>query len=79
MSLEKMDELFGITDDMLRIMNENQRERAASREVPELVLNDVGLASFYTTATTMAASADTSEKIDTGSSRVKGHDPAYLT
>ncbi|ROW09201.1 hypothetical protein VPNG_05762 [Cytospora leucostoma] len=31
MSLEKMDELFGITDDFLRVMDENHRERAASR------------------------------------------------
>lgn len=78
MSLEKMDELFGITDDMLRIMDENQRERAASRAVPELVLSDVGLASFYANATAMADSAGTSEKIDPGSLRAKGRDPAYL-
>lgn len=78
MSLEKMDELFGITDDMLRIMDENQRERAASRAVPELVLSDVGLASFHNNATTMVASAGTSEKINTVSSKAKIHDPAYL-
>lgn len=31
MSLEKMDELFGITDDLLRMMDESRREHAASR------------------------------------------------
>lgn len=31
MSLEKMDALFGITDDLLAIMEESQRGRAASQ------------------------------------------------
>lgn len=61
MSLENMDELFGITDDFLRIMDENQRERAASSTA---VGEDqvVGLSS-------LAAQATASEKRNTGSSK----------
>lgn len=75
MSLEKMDELFGITDDLLRIMDENQRERAASRTVPEIALDDVGLAGLYTNATTLIAPVKASEKRDAGSSRTKETPP----
>lgn len=60
MSLEKMDELFGITDDFLRIMDENQRERAAST-MGTGQDQVVGLSSLLTTATA-------SEKRNTGSS-----------
>lgn len=75
MSLEKMDELFGITDDLLRIMDENQRERAASRTVAEL--DDVGLVSLYTNATTVTASGDVSGKRNTRSSISREQPPAY--
>lgn len=71
MSLEKMDELFGITDDLLRIMDENQRERTASRTAPELTPDGMGLASLYTNAATLVASVGAAEKRDTGSSRSK--------
>ncbi|ROW02818.1 hypothetical protein VSDG_01820 [Cytospora chrysosperma] len=60
MSLEKMDELFGITDDLLRIMDENQRERAASRTGPSQS-QVIGLES-------LATAAIGSEKRNTGSS-----------
>jgi hypothetical protein len=60
MSLEKMDELFGITDDFLRIMDENQRERAASRTGASQN-QVVGLEGLATTAMG-------SEKRNTGSS-----------
>lgn len=67
MSLEKMDELFGITDDLIRIMNENERDRAASRTLPEI--DGAGLTSLYTDATTIISSGSASEKRNTGSSR----------
>lgn len=60
MSLEKMDELFGITDDFLRMMDESQQERAASRTGAGQN-QVVGLSSLITSATT-------SEKRNTDSS-----------
>lgn len=74
MSLEKMDALFGITDDLLRIMDENQRERAASRTAAE-ELDTLVPGSIYT-ATTVAGPADEFDKLHTGSSRSKD-EPVY--
>ncbi|KUI71373.1 putative quinate permease [Cytospora mali] len=61
MSLEKMDELFGITDDFLRVLDENQRERAASSTGTGQD-QVVGLSSLMRTGTG-------SEKRNTGSSK----------
>lgn len=65
MSLEKMDALFGITDDLLRIMDENQRERVASRTAAE-GLDTLVPGSVYT-ATTVAETAGEYDKRHTGS------------
>lgn len=74
MSLEKMDALFGITDDLLRIMDENQRERAASRTTAK-GLDTLVPGSVYT-ATTVAETAGEYEKRHTGSSGSKD-EPIY--
>lgn len=72
MSLEKMDALFGITDDLLRIMDENQRERAASRTAVGGF--DTLMPSSLYTATTVAGPVD---KRHTGSSTSKD-EPTYV-
>ena len=61
MSLENMDELFGITDDFLRIMDENQLERVAG-STGSGEHQVVGLSS-------LAAQATASDKMNTGSSK----------
>lgn len=76
MSLEKMDELFGITEDLMRVLDDNQRERAASRAAAGG--NDLGLGSLYTTATAIPAFAEESEKKNTGSSRPRDEPPYRL-
>lgn len=62
-----MDELFGITDDLIRIMDENQRERAASRTVPRI--DGLGLDCLCIDASTLTSSGGASEKRNTVSSR----------
>lgn len=71
MSLEKMDELFGITDDLLRMMDENQRERAASRTAAREAVHG----SIYTVTTVAVLSSDL-DKRHTGSSGSKD-EPIY--
>ncbi|KAF3771015.1 hypothetical protein M406DRAFT_35556 [Cryphonectria parasitica EP155] len=68
MSLEKMDELFSITEDLLRIMDENQRERAESRTTAAQQ-NATWMGSLYTSASRMPTFMETPEKRYTGSSR----------
>lgn len=75
MSLEKMDELFGIMDDLLRILDENQRERVTSKRVPELALGNLGLTSLYTNATTPVLSVGAPEKRDEGLPRPEESPP----
>lgn len=74
MSLEKMDGLFGITDDLLRMMDESQRERTASRSATEELATLVPGSSY--TATIMARASVDLDKRHTGSSRSKD-EPVY--
>lgn len=75
MSLEKMDGLFGITDDLLRMMDESHRERTASRNATgELDILVPG--SSYTATTIMARPSIDLDKRHTGSSRSKD-EPVY--
>lgn len=75
MSLEKMDALFGITDDLLRIMDENQRQRAAASRTAAEGLDTLVPGSVYT-ATTVAETAGEYDKRHTGSSGSK-EEPIY--
>lgn len=74
MSLEKMDDLFGITNDLLRMMDENQRERAASRNVAG-ELDTCVPGSSYTATTVIGPSSDLDNR-HTESSRSK-YEPIY--
>lgn len=74
MSLEKIDGLFGITDDLLRMMDESQRERTAGRNAAGEFDNLVPGSSY--TATTVAMSSGDLDKRHTGSSRLKD-EPVY--
>lgn len=74
MSLEKMDALFGITDDLLRIMDENHRERSASRTAAQG--SDTLVPGSVYTATTVAEAAGEYDKRHTGSSGSKD-EPIY--
>lgn len=69
MSLEKMDALFGITDDLLRVMDENQRERTASRNATGELDTWVPGSSY--TATIVTGPSSDLDKRHTGSSRSK--------
>ncbi|KAJ4389358.1 hypothetical protein N0V93_006825 [Gnomoniopsis smithogilvyi] len=75
MSLEKMDDLFGITDDLLRMMDENQRERAAMRSAASELETLVVPGRSYM-ATTMAGSNGNLDKQHTGPSR-SINEPVY--
>lgn len=70
MSLEKMDELFGITDDLLKIMDERQRGRAESRTA-------AGPASLFTAATTVVVPGEMFEKRNTEACRSRNTSPVY--
>lgn len=74
MSLEKMDGLFGITDDLLRMMDESQRELTASRNAAR-ELDTLVPGSSYT-ATTVTRPSGELDKRHTGSSRSKD-EPVY--
>ncbi|KAJ4425197.1 hypothetical protein N0V82_000006 [Gnomoniopsis sp. IMI 355080] len=74
MSLEKMDDLFGITDDLLRMMDDNQLERAASRNAAGKLDTLVPGSSY--TATAVAGPSIDLDKRHTGSSRSKD-EPLY--
>lgn len=71
MSLEKMDGLFGITDDLLRMMDESQRERAASRNAA----GEFDTLAPGTSYTAIRTSGDL-DKRHTGSSKSKD-EPVY--
>lgn len=70
MSLEKMDDLFGITDDLLRMMDEDQRERAASRSAAGK-LDTLVPGSSYTATTSAGPSVGDLDKRHTATSRSK--------
>lgn len=74
MSLEKMDGLFGITDDLLRMMDESQRERTASRNAAG-DFDALAPGSSYM-STTVARPSGELDKRHTGSSKSKD-EPVY--
>ncbi|PSS00825.1 galactose-proton symporter [Coniella lustricola] len=77
MSLEKMDKLFGITDDFLRVVDENKRERAASRMAVAEEANSTFLtASLRAGVPALPTLAEASEKLHAGSMQWKD-EPVY--
>lgn len=74
MSLEKMDELFGITDDLMRIIDDNRRERAVSSTAEGTV---VGLASLSNAAAPASGRAGVLDKRNAGSASSRDQSPVY--
>lgn len=75
MSLEKMDDLFGITDELMRVLNDDRRERAAGSRAEGDVM---GLGSLLNVVAPAIGRADISEKRNTGSSSSHDQSPVYM-
>lgn len=74
MSLEKMDQLFGITDDLLRIVDDDRRERIASRTAEGDIM---GLGSLSNATAPAIGRVNFSEKRNMGSSSSRDQSPVY--
>lgn len=74
MSLEKMDELFGITDDLLRVVDNGRRQRTATSTASGDVM---GLGNLSNVIAPAGGQADISEKRNMVSSHSRDRSPVY--